>query len=602
MAKLSPSGNGLAYATFLGGNERDFGWTIAVDRSDSAYISGHTWSSDFPTTPGAFDTSSNGGGDAFVVKLNPAGSGLAYATFLGGNDWDGAEGIAVDGSGSAYVTGFTCSVDFPTTPGAFDTTGSGSDAFVVKLNPAGSELTYATFLGGEDWDVAYGIVVNNAGGAFVSGYTASSDFPTTFGAFDTTYNNGGDAFVVSLNPAGNGLTYATFLGGSDRDAGLAIALDEGGNAYVTGYTTSIDFPTTPGAFDTSFHGGSCGDGPCPDSFVVKLNQVGGGLSYATYLGGNSADCSIGVAVDGVGNAYLTGLTLSSNFPTTPGAFDTTYNGETCPGWPNDWWCGDAFVFTLNPSGGELIYATFLGGSSDEMGNAIVVDGTGKAYTTGATTSSDFPTSPGSFDTSYNANKDAFVAKIDVNKRFIHAPWTGQPPTVDGNLDDWGQWSPLVLSHATADTIATQPPGSPPPSVADNSAELRALWTGTNLYFAVFVRDDVIVNDSTDVWRDDEIELAFVGAWDGIPDGGDTYQYTVNADGRITGFGDPAHPVPIQAAVHAGGRWLERGGKHPGHPVVWPQCTPHRRQNDDLRPWPARRRRRRQLGQPHDLGG
>jgi len=360
VVKLNAAGTGLAYATFLGGSDSDRGSGIAVDGAGSAYVTGWTDSSDFPTTAGAFDTSLNGGDDAFVVKLNAGGTGLAYATFLGGSNSEDGIGIAVNGAGNAYVTGRTWSDDFPTTAGVFDTTcgdgtcqvegGIAPDAFVVRLNAAGTGLAYATFLGGSDSDWGSGIVVDGAGSAYVTGYTYSSDFPTTAGAFDTTCGTDGacnpymdpewgwvptaDAFVVRLNTTGTGLVYATFLGGSSKDGGSDITADGTGNPYVTGYTYSSDFPTTTGAFDTSYNGG---DG---DAFVFKLNAAGTGLAYATFLGGSNKDGGSGIAVDGAGSAYVTGSTYSSEFPTTPGAFDTSLDGST-----------DAFVAKLALGGG-----------------------------------------------------------------------------------------------------------------------------------------------------------------------------------------------------------------------------------------------------------
>jgi hypothetical protein len=334
VVKLNPAGSGLAYATFLGGSDYDFGYTIAVDGAGSAYVTGYTWSSDFPTTSGAFDRSYNGYWDAFVVKLNPAGSGLAYATFLGGSNDDRGYAIAVDGTGSAYVTGDTKSTDFPTTPGAFDRSHNGYwDAFVVKLNPAGSELAYATFLGGSGEDYSLAIAVDGTGSVYVTGGTGSSDFPTTPGAFDRSHNGGRDAFVAKLNPAGSALAYATFLGGSADDRGTAIAVDGAGSAYVTGDTGSSDFPTTPGAFDRSYHGSG-------DAFMVKLNPAGSALAYATFLGGSDYDNGQGIAVDGTGSAYVAGWTESSGFPTTPSAFDRSHNGNY-----------DAFVAKLAMGGG-----------------------------------------------------------------------------------------------------------------------------------------------------------------------------------------------------------------------------------------------------------
>ena len=406
--KLNPAGSGLVYATFLGGANSDYGYDIAVDGASSAYVTGMTKSANFPTTPGAFDPSYNGGSlgdDAFVVKLNPAGSGLAYATFLGGAaSTDVGFALAVDGMGSAYVTGMTQSTDFPTTPGAFKPSSNGgyNDAFVAKLNPAGSRLAYATFLGGSDSDPGTAIAVDGMGSAYVTGYTYSSDFSTTPGAFDTSYNGGsGDAYAVKLNPAGSALAYATFLGGSEDDYGKGIAVDGSGIAYVTGHTYSSDFPTTPGAFDTSHNSGSpYGD----DAFVAKLNPAGSGLAYATFLGGGGWDESFGIAVDAAGSAYATGYTDSSDFSTTPGAFDPSHNGGV-----------DVFVVKLNPAGNGLAYASFLGGSEDDYGDDIAVDGAGSAYATGHTCSSGFPTTPGAFDPSHNGGSvfysDAFVVKL-----------------------------------------------------------------------------------------------------------------------------------------------------------------------------------------------
>jgi hypothetical protein len=342
---------------------------------------------------------------------NPQSNDLLYATFLGGSDMDGSIGIAIDSSGAAYVTGATMSFDFPTTPGAFDTNHEGEeDAFVVKLKPSGSALSYATFIGGYWNDRGTGIAIDSNGAAYVTGDTSSSDFPTTLGAFDTNLDGYSDAFVVKLNASGSALSYATFLGGSYGDVGTGIAIDSSGAAYVTGVTDSSDFPITPRAFDTSYNGYN------GDAFVVKLNATGSALSYATFLGGSDMDGGDDIAIDSSGAAYVTGRTTSSDFPTTLGAFDPSYNG-------GDY---DAFVVKLNATGSALSYATFLGGNSYEciwLGCAIAIDASGAAYVTGGTVSSDFPTTPGSFDTSYNGDDndngdgigcgDTFVVKLNA---------------------------------------------------------------------------------------------------------------------------------------------------------------------------------------------
>jgi hypothetical protein len=457
VVKLNASGTGLVYATFLGGSSGDGGYPIAVDGAGSACVTGWTGSSDFPTTVGAFDTSHNGYIDAFVVKLNADGTGLAYATFLGGSDQDASYGIALDGPGSAYVTGDTGSSDFPTTPGAFDTSYNGDDdAFVVKLNADGTGLVYASFLGGSKGEDSWAIAVDGAGSAYVTGDTESSDFPATPTAFDTSFNGGmTDAFVVKLNADGTGLAYATFLGGSGGgEWGCAIAVDSMGNAYVTGDTGSWwDFPTTPGAFDTS-HNGEV------DAFVVKLNADGTGLAYATLLGGSDWDTGKAIAVDGVGSAYVAGYIKSSDFPTTVGAFDTSYNGGY----------RDAFVVELSTDGTELVYATFLGGSDDDGGCAIAVDGVGSAYVTGFTKSSDFPITPGAFDTSHNS-EDAFVVKLAMKggpgstPTATHTPTPTTTPTNTPTATPAATATPTPTASSTPTATVTNTPSATPTPTA-----------------------------------------------------------------------------------------------------------------------------------------
>jgi hypothetical protein len=401
VTKLNPTGTGLVYSTFLGGSGSDEGIGIAVDTAGGAYVTGMTTSSDFPTTAGAFRSS---GGGAFVTKLNPTGSALIYSTHLGGI---AGTGIAVDTAGSAYVTGYA-GFDFPTTPGAFDTTppirdfnGFGNiDSFVTKLHSTGSILLYSTYLGGSGHDHAFSIAVDADGNAYVTGRTDSHDFPATAGAVDTTYNGDGDVFVTKLNPAGSALVYSTYLGGGGGDQGRGIAVDAAGNAYVTGSTGSSNFPTTAGSFQPIF--GSRRFVSDADAFVTKLNPEGSTLVYSTYLGGNANDNGFGIAVDAAGNAYVTGNTDSSDFPTTATAFDTTFNGGV-----------DAFVTKLDPTGSSLLYSTYLGGGGElgEAGTGIAVDTAGNAYVTGVTSSSDFPTTPGAFQTSPGGGQDAFVAKI-----------------------------------------------------------------------------------------------------------------------------------------------------------------------------------------------
>jgi|CXWL01.1.fsa_nt_gi hypothetical protein len=388
----------LTYSTFLGGSSFDDGAKIVVDGAGNAYLTGRTFSTAFPTTPGVFDTTYSSGGDAYVAKLNAAGSALVYSTYLGGSTGDYGYGIAVDQAGNAFVTGETNSADFPTTAGAFDTTHNGVvDAFAAKLNSDGTALLYSTFVGGGGNDYGYNVAVDVAGNAFVAGSSESPTFPTTAGAFDTTHNGLVDAFVTKLNPAGSALVYSTFIGGSASDDCFGLTVDPTGSAFVTGETDSATYPTTGGAFDTTFNG-------IVDAYVTKLNPAGSSLVYSTFIGGNSDDGSYGVTADSTGNAYVTGYTLggATPFPTTAGAFDTTHNGSV-----------DAFAAKLNPAGSSLVYSTFVGGSTSDDGQAIAVDASGNAILTGVTNSPAFPTTAGTFDTTHNGDFDAFVTKLNA---------------------------------------------------------------------------------------------------------------------------------------------------------------------------------------------
>ena len=410
VAKINATGSGLVYATFLGGNESDIGYAIAIDNTGNAYIGGETGSSNFPATNGAFDTTLNGSNDAFVAKLNAAGTGLTYATFLGGTgSGEHALDIAVDSGGSAYLVG-NASFDFPTTSGAFDT--STNDAFVAKLNVNGSGLVYSTFLGGDSWDEGRGIAVDSVGNAYVTGGTSSNNFPT-HNPLQATRSGGYDAFVTKLNAGGSALLYSTYLGGSINDNGNGIALDSAGNIYVAGDTFSTDFPTiNPLQADYGGHNNVTLFGG--DAFVAKLNASGSTLMYSTYLGGSEADAAQAIATDSSGNAYITGLTQSANFPTTAGAFDTIFGGGTCVTGSNTYPCPDAFVVELNPDG-ISDYATFLGGGDRDEGLGITVDGAGNLYLAGFTYS-DFPTTSGAFDTSSDGI-DVFVSKLKPGSLF-----------------------------------------------------------------------------------------------------------------------------------------------------------------------------------------
>ncbi|MEN3040157.1 MAG: SBBP repeat-containing protein [Bacteroidia bacterium] len=407
VTKLNASGSGLVYSTFLGGSGSDQGQGIAVDGNGQVYVAGSTNSSNFHVSSNAFQGTLAGFFDAFVTKLNAGGSNILYSTYLGGSQMDQAFDIAVDGSGQAYVTGQTMSDNFDVTSGAFQSaySGSGYDAFVTKLNANGTGLVYSTYLGAGDSDQGFGIAVDGSGHAYVTGSTQATDFPVTSGAYQSTKAGGpftSDVFVTKLNPAGNGLVYSTYIGGGSNDAAYDIAVDGSGNAYITGETESANYDVTTGAYQGSRSGGK-------DLFVTKLNTSGSELVYSTYLGGSRNEIGFGIAVDGSGQAYVTGWTDSDDYDLTTGVAQGTFSGGNCGGSP----CTEVFVTKLNASGGGLVYSTYLGGTSADIGKDIAIDGNAQVYVVGSTESSDFDTTSGAFQTNIGGASDVFVAKLNV---------------------------------------------------------------------------------------------------------------------------------------------------------------------------------------------
>lgn len=401
VTKLNAAGSALMYSTYLGGSGSDQGNSIAIDAGGNAYITGTTTSPNFPTIL-PFQIAIAGSSDAFVTKLNPTGSALMYSTYLGGSGLDAGTGIAVDATGRAYVTGQTFSANFPTLLPFQAALAGTSNAFVTRFNPAGSTLSYSTYLGGSNLDSGTGIAVDASNSAYVTGLASSANFPITAGVFQPALGAGAtsNAFVTKFNPAGTPLIYSTYLGGGSSDFGNFIALDTTGNAYVTGVTNSSNFPTTAGAFQTAI--GSIG---VNDAFVTKLNTTGTApLVYSTYLGGTGSDTGRSIAVDSNGTSYITGITGSPNFPTTVSAVQSTLLGTT-----------DAFITKLNPAGSSLVFSSYLGGSAIDQGRGIALDSSHNAYVVGLTASSNFPTTVGAFQTAIGSIgvNDAFVTKFQL---------------------------------------------------------------------------------------------------------------------------------------------------------------------------------------------
>jgi uncharacterized protein (TIGR03437 family) len=499
VSKLNPQGKALIFSTYLGGTGGDAAYGLAVDSAGDAYVVGETRSTDFPATAGAFQTTISGGSASFVAKLNSAGSGLAYATYLGGPGaisylcCDAAAAVAIDSAGNAYVAGITFAPGFPVTPGAVQTklkAELSSNAYVAKLNPSGSALVYATFLGGSgqgafnmgpavfEGDAATALAIDSSGNAYVTGYAHSADFPVTAGAFQTTNKAattvgvdslipGYNVFVSKINPSGSVLVFSTYLGGSGvtfpysaqsneqiyGDGGNAISVDSAGNVYVAGSAYSADFPVTAGAYQTKLRAAQpfaklqIGS----NAFVAKLNPAGANLVYATFVGGSGSDSANALAIDGSGNAYVAGATTSLDFPVVGGALQPVNKAAVTNH------AGTAFTAALNASGTALSYATFLGGSGTvTSGNqpkgdsayGLALDGAGNVYVAGGTWSADFPATQGAFQANNAAanGQNAFVARLNPA-----ASPAGGPPSIRPNLGvvDSASFAPVVAPGGLA---------------------------------------------------------------------------------------------------------------------------------------------------------
>ncbi len=405
----------LVYASYLGGSKGDLGVDVRADAT-GMYATGTTYSNNLPTTTGTLRKTAAGALDAFVVKLDPSGGNLIYATYIGGNDQDVPNGMALAADGSVYLAGLTGSTDFPVTAGAFGTGFGGGldDAFVVKLAPAGNALTYATYVGGSGNDDATSLFVDAAGNAYVAGVTASTDFPTTTGVVQRAFAGGvSDAFVFKLNPAGSAQVFSTYVGGSGSEGfvspltgnlpssislafGAALWVDGAGNSYLGGATDSTDFPVTAGAYSRTPAGGLA------DGYVVKLSSTGAAITFGTFLGGSGFDVVTGLRTDAAGNVVFAGITTSVNLPTTATALNKTYLGGY----------SDAFVGSLNTTGTTLNYSSFVGGADEESYVALDLASNGHVLVSGLTYSGNLPVTTDTYQPFNRGNGDVFLMLLN----------------------------------------------------------------------------------------------------------------------------------------------------------------------------------------------
>lgn len=386
VAKINPNGTSLIYSTYFGGSSVDQGFDIAVDSSGNAYIVGATISSNFPTKSALQAQKGGGTFDGFITKLNPAGNDIVYSTYLGGNDDDQAFALDINSLGNAFIVGSTSSRNFPGVQNSV--VGGSSDGFVIQLSSKGNEVVYSRLLGGGDEDECASIVVDSNNNAYITGDTFSNNFPT-LEPIQSTLGGAQDAFITKLNTSG-GLIYSTYLGGTNNDEGVDITLDSSNNAYITGSTASNDFPTKS-AFQKNIGGGV-------DTFITKVDAKGASLVYSTYLGGKLDDNAAAIGIDPSNNLYVTGTSFSTDFPTSKAIQDKNKGNN------------DVFLSKLDPTGASLVYSTYLGGSSQDESLSLAVDSEGTAYLAGSSMSSDFPVS-NAFQKSSGGSIDAFIVKI-----------------------------------------------------------------------------------------------------------------------------------------------------------------------------------------------
>jgi len=363
VSKLSSDGSELLSSTFIGGDNHDEGYGIAIDTSNRTYITGRTYSSDFPTTPGCYNDSPGGASDAFVCKLSENGSKLLYSSYLGGDGYDQGKDISLDATSKVYLTGLASS-GFPTTPGSHDDSFNGGyhgggDAFVCKMDLDASELLWSTFLGGGGNEGGESLVLDSRNNIYVVGWTNSSDFSTTPGCFDDEIDDYDDGFISKLSHNGSELIYSTFLGGNLRDVPQGVDLDSANNAWVVGYTLSEDFPTTNNALNAS-------DMAEDDVFLFALSANGSEMVYSSYVGGGWYDMGYGIVVDSRNNIHVTGTTRSEDFPTTEGSYESFWKGLA----------SEVFLFKLNLTQPEAFIDSSFPGLI-RNGTEIMLSGHGK---------------------------------------------------------------------------------------------------------------------------------------------------------------------------------------------------------------------------------
>jgi hypothetical protein len=433
--KISPDGSAFLYTADMGGSDNDFATGIAVDPTGSVYVCGYSASVDFPLSMNPFQNGNAGNNNAVVLRLDPTATTLIFSTYIGGSYDDRANALALDNQGNVYLAGGAISVDFPVSTGAYQTQNRGGlDCFIVEFDSQGNGI-FSTFIGGGSDDQANAIAVDSQGNSYITGQTVSDSYPQVNASFQHSRHGGNDAFITELSADGSHLVYSTFAGGGSDDIGYGIAVNQAGEAYVSGTTNSSDFPVTSGAYQRGYGGSG-------DMFVLAYSANGQNLKFSTFLGSHGVDDGNGIALDSANNIYVVGDTNSDQYPVTSDAIQRTRKGGF-----------DAVFSILDPTGSRLMYSTFLGGSGDDTGSAIAVDPFANVYLTGITISFDYPLTPGAAQTTPGGGtQDAFFAKVGFsNPNNISPTSTAQVSALQGNAVSRFQRAPGQFTRAEADS-------------------------------------------------------------------------------------------------------------------------------------------------------
>ncbi len=434
VSKFNSDFSALFASTFIGGSSTDRAYALALDSSGNVYIAGFTNSTNYPTI-NAYQVANNGNYDAFISKLSNDLSTLLSSTYIGSSSYDYAYGIALDSLDNVYITGYTNSINYPTTVDVCQTVHSGGyDAFVSKFNNDLSVLSSSTFIGGSGSDNVFKIALNSSGNLYITGYTDSSDYPITTNAYQSERKGLTDVFVSQLTNDLKVLSSSTYVGGSNNDRAYAFAFDSSGNVYITGETYSSDYPITIDTYQSGNNGGY-------DAFVSKLSDNLSTLLASTFVGGSNYDYAYGIALNSENNVYITGKTLSANYPTTDMAYETEFNGSS-----------DVFVSKFNSDLSVLSASTFIGGTNDEEARAIIIDSSDNIYATGFTNSSDYPTISGAYQINNSGTYDTFVCKFNSDL-------AADTYTINSTADSNGTISPsgnITVNYGSNQTFIITP--------------------------------------------------------------------------------------------------------------------------------------------------